>query len=291
MLGTPARISITAGQLLVVWESGALGSNPGRIRTGLHGRVWDPVATHLRGWSCRAVDLRGHGYSLLPAGADLAWEGFGRDAGRAADHAGPGMVGVGHSLGAVALLMASAEDPERFSLLVLHEPAMRPQPGPVPAELLAYQRAMVTMTRARRAIFPSRAEAMAAYAGKPPFAAVQAASLSAYVEHGFRDTDDGQVTLRCTPETEAETFARTHDHDLLSRLDAVTCPVFVVRGDETAPELQQSSDDLARIFGREALVLDGTDHFGPLGQPARFARIVQEAATSAGVVTTVASLT
>jgi pimeloyl-ACP methyl ester carboxylesterase len=245
--------------------------------TGLHGRTWDAVAAHLTGWCCHAVDLRGHGYSPLPAGADLDWNDFGRDAAAAADHLGPGLIGVGHSLGAVALLMAAVDHPERFDALVLYEPAMRATGGELPRSLVAFRETMVAMTRARRAEFPSRADALQSFARKPPFAAIAAGVLDAYVEHGFVDTPEGAVRLRCDPGVEAAAFARTHEHDLLDHLASLVCPVFVVRGDETSPLQIEGSDGLADIFGRPVRVVDGADHFGPLAQTSRFARIVREA--------------
>jgi len=245
--------------------------------TGLHGRVWAPVASGLHEWDCRAVDLRGHGASPLPDGDDLSWEGFGADVGCVADLLGDGVVGVGHSLGAVAMLIAAADRPSRFSAIVLYEPALRADGGPVDDSMRVVQDEMVSRTRRRRATFGSRAEAMWTYSGKPPFHTLAAESLRAYVEHGFSDTDDGRIALRCTPDVEARAFARTHDHDLHSRLDRITCPVTVVRGGATTPEQVHSSDALARRFGAAAArVLDDADHFGPLGQPRRFARVVRE---------------
>lgn len=251
--------------------------------TGLHGHVWAPMAAHLSSWSCHAVDLRGHGLSPVPASDDLAWDGMGRDAALVADHLGPGLVGVGHSAGATALLMAAAAHPERFELLVLFEPALRLGPDPVPPALTGGQRALVERTTRRRAVFSSRAEALATFARKPPFDTVTAAALHAYVEHGFADTDDGQVTLRCLPEVEAQVFARAHGHDLARRLHEVTCPVVVVRGDESAPHQIAASDALGEVFGRPTLVLDGADHFGPLSQPSRVARIVRDAVVGIGL--------
>jgi pimeloyl-ACP methyl ester carboxylesterase len=168
---------------------------------------------------------------------------------------------------------------------------MRATTGELPADLLELQRLMVTMTRARRAVFPSRPVALASYARKPPYAGVLASSLLAYVDHGFVDTPDGQVTLRCAPEVEARIFATTHDHDLAQRLGDITCPVYVVLGDETSPEQRRGSAELAEIFGIPARVLDGADHFGPLAQPSRFAAVVREAVAAAGLPTAAGVIT
>src|SRR2546429_7959455 len=45
--------------------------------TGLHGRVWEPVASELAGrFHCVAFDERGHGDSGLPPGLDFEWRGI-----------------------------------------------------------------------------------------------------------------------------------------------------------------------------------------------------------------------
>src|SRR5438445_13182131 len=57
--------------------------------TGLHGRVWSPVAARLsERFRCVAFDERGHGDSGLPPGLDFDWWGFGRVAAAALAGAG-----------------------------------------------------------------------------------------------------------------------------------------------------------------------------------------------------------
>ena len=101
--------------------------------TGFHGHVWAPVAAllgdRLDAW---AVDLRGHGDSPA-ATRPTEWAGFGRDVVTATRRLGRPLLGVGHSLGAAALLMAELAEPGTFDELVLYEPAL-PTPGGVDAE-------------------------------------------------------------------------------------------------------------------------------------------------------------
>ena len=54
--------------------------------------------------------------------------------------------------------------------------------------------------RRRRAVFPSRAEALASYRQRPLFSNWKPRLLELYVEYGFRERDDGQVELKCAPQ-------------------------------------------------------------------------------------------
>ena len=64
----------------------------------------------------------------------------------------------------------------------------------------------------RRAVFPSRDDAYANYASKPPLNVLRPDVLRAYVEHGFADLADGGVTLKCRPEDEAQIYRMGSAH-------------------------------------------------------------------------------
>jgi pimeloyl-ACP methyl ester carboxylesterase len=248
--------------------------------TGMHGLVWKPVADHLVDRAhCIALDLRGHGDSALPPGSDPTWDGFGRDVLSVARELGAGgIIGVGHSLGGAALLMAELDAPGTFQRLFLYEPAVQTEIGDGGWDsLLVTRDAMVERTSRPRATFPSRAEALANYVSKPPTAQFQAAVLGAYVSHGFSDRIDGaehMVVLKCPPDTEARIYAGSYDHDTPARLHAITCPVTLSTGAETDALQRRTIEALAAQFGAEPVVLCGVDHFGPMQQPKQFADAV-----------------
>ena len=143
--------------------------------------------------------------------------------------------------------------------------------GPFPAlDLLGALR--------RRAVFPSRDEAFANYASKAPFSALRADALRAYVDHGFADTADGQVTLKCRPEDEAQIYRMGSAHRAFSRFDDIRCPAVVACGADTdafGPELIELQ--AARLPHARTEVLPGLGHFGPLQDPAAVAAAVRRA--------------
>ena len=81
--GSPDDPSVDApapDHAVVVHDLG--GSGPPLLlchATGFHGRVWQPVASHLPGRHCYAPDLRGHGDTPLPGEEPLDWYGFADD--------------------------------------------------------------------------------------------------------------------------------------------------------------------------------------------------------------------
>lgn len=280
-MGDSGRIDHPDGSATVVHDFG--GDGPLVVfthATGMHGMVWKPVSEHLLDRAhCIAIDFRGHGDSVLPVGGDLGWEAFGRDVLAAVGAVGGApVIGVGHSLGGAALLMAELAAPGTFARLFLYEPAVHSGFGGHDGEgLLMMRDAMVAMAGRRRATFLSRADALENYVRKRPMAQFQAAVLGEYVRHGFADLPADQesgVVLKCLPETEAGIYARSYDHDTGERLEDITCPVTLATGSETDELQRLSAELLAARFGTSPVTLAGVDHFGPLQQPKQFAQAV-----------------
>jgi len=260
-------VDSTDGVRLAVHDLG--GEGPDLLlshATGFHALVWQPMADALADrYHSWALDYRAHGDSTAPAPATFEWEGFGRDTEAVIDDLGlvrPGA--VGHSMGGTALVMAELARPGTFRGLVLFEPILfppdvnRPE-GPSP---------MIEGARRRRAIFGSRDEAYANFASKPPLDALAPAALRAYVDHGFADTEDGMVMLKCPGEYEARIYEMGAQHMVFNRLGELTLPVLVLG---STPEPFGPSMIAERVA--EAIpegtyrCIDGIGHFGPLRDP------------------------
>jgi pimeloyl-ACP methyl ester carboxylesterase len=242
--------------------------------TGFHGAVWEPVVAALGGaLTCAAPDFRAHGASTVPEDAPLHWEGVGDDVLAVVDALGlpPGdTVGVGHSMGGAALVLAELRRPGTFRGLWLFEPIIFPpgldRAGPNP---------LAEGARRRRAEFASAAEALDNFASKPPFGTLRADALHAYVRHGFVDRPDGSVRLACRPEDEARLYEGGSRHGAWERLPELACPVTIACGEDRegpaliAPRLAE------RIPGSRLERLPHVGHFAPLeAPPAIAARVV-----------------
>lgn len=243
--------------------------------TGFHGAVWEPLSTALgEGFERWALDFRGHGASTGPAEQDLRWTAVADDVLAVVDAldlpAGE-VLGVGHSMGGACLLLAEQARPGTFAGLWLYEPIT---PPPAALASIAGGDRLAEGALRRRASFPSRPEALANYAAKPPLHALRADALHAYVRHGFTDGDDGAVHLACRPEAESQVYRGGGGHGAYERLPEVRCPVVVACGGESqgpavfAPALAEALPH-GRLERHAHL-----GHFGPLEAPSELAASV-----------------
>ena len=203
--------------------------------TGFHGRCYQPVAAALSDrFSSYGIDHRGHGVTPVSPGWVVDWYRFGADAALVARHLQPddgGVVGVGHSMGGAALLIAAAAHPDLFSRLILFEPIVPDfsPDGQRPVDM--EQLPIVQGARRRRRRFDSIDDAIANYESKPPLSLMTPDALRAYVEHGFAPASDGDgVELRCEPDFEADVFVSSQHNRIWYELPEIETPTIVVAG-------------------------------------------------------------
>ncbi len=225
--------------------------------TGFCGAVWNPVIEGLLGTECVTWDFAGHGQG---PGLDLPvdWAVFGE---QVLDETSPGGIGVGHSMGAAALLMAQLADPRRFGFLVLIEPIVFPGPHErIDQHPLSFGAAR------RRRVFETRALARENFASKQTFSGWVDGALDAYVECGL--SGDDPVELACDPIVEADIYRASNEHDTFDRLGEIGIPVLLLAGevtDTTPPEVLRAQADQFQRAGVE--VVPGAGHFLPMEKP------------------------
>ncbi|HEX4906267.1 MAG TPA: alpha/beta hydrolase [Acidimicrobiales bacterium] len=234
--------------------------------TGFCGGAYGPLAEHLAGerhvW---ALDFRGHGDSTFPDGERYDWDGAADDLQAVlAELTDEPIDSIGHSMGGAALMLVEARQPGTLRSAYLYEPIVVPTVRPE----LAVQNPMADAARRRRAEFPSKADALWRYATKTPLGVLNAASLAAYVEHGFEDLPDGTARLKLPPAHEAAVFEAT-GKATLETLASIDTPVAVAIGivEEMRPAAWGPAIAEALVNGR-LLTFPTLGHFGPLEDPA-----------------------
>lgn len=264
------HVASTDGVTLAVHELGGPGS-PALLAhaTGFHGLVWAPFARSLTGFTAVAPDLRGHGDSTRPQDRGFDWAGFADDVLACVDGLGLRRpVGVGHSKGGAALLLAEARRPGTFRALWCFEPVV------VSAEATqtAGDNPLAAGARARRDHFGSRAEAEARFGSKPPLDVFDHEALHDYVAHGFADEPDGSVRLKCRPSDEADVYLMGSRNRAWEVLADVACPVLIARGtlDQFGPAAM-AAPVAERLPAGRLQAFDDLGHFGPMEAPARLA--------------------
>lgn len=269
------RVVSSDGVEIAVHDLG--GSGPTLLMshaTGFHGHCYAPMAAELADrYHSVAFDYRGHGDTPRPQG-EVDWERYGDDAEAMAGALDPPVYAFGHSMGGACLLMAAHRNPGLFSAIVVFEPIVFPPAGIRPTDSASPLSAGALR---RRSSFPSFEAAIENYAAKAPLGRFTRPALEAYVRHGFVAGEDGQVHLKCRPETEAATFDTGGTHRTWDHLGEISTPVLVICG---RPAEMQPSSIAARVAEQlpagRYLQLDDLDHFGPMTDPALIAELTAD---------------
>lgn len=241
--------------------------------TGFHGRCYQPVARELADrFHSVSFDYRGHGDT--PATDEpVDWERYGDDAVAMAASFGEPIAAFGHSMGGACLLMAAHRDPALFRRLVLFEPIVFPTDG----ARHEGGNPLAAGARRRRAAFASYDEAIANYAAKPPLGWFTPEALDAYVRFGFAEGEDGQVHLKCRPDTEAATFEMGGAHETWNVLPMIETPTLVIAGSVAPMQPSAVAGAIAeRLPNAAYLELPQFDHFAPMTHPREIADLIAD---------------
>ncbi|NNM72924.1 alpha/beta fold hydrolase [Enterovirga aerilata] len=242
---------------------------------GFNGRTYrtilEPLASERR---ILAVDQRGHGRTTLPAeprSGRRSWDDLAADLVAILDRLdGPPVTLAGHSMGGTASVLAAVQRPDRVRRLVLFDPVILPWPVTmalrfgIPARRFKDLRSLAEGALRRKASFPSREAALAAYTGRGAFRTWRPEQLADYVADGFRVAPAGGVELACAPAWEASNFL-SHAHDVWGALRKLRCPVRIIRAEKG------STCAVTRPLASGMMVetVPGTTHFLPMERPER----------------------
>jgi pimeloyl-ACP methyl ester carboxylesterase len=202
---------------------------------GFCAALWAPVAEGLRErFRVVALDARGHGDSSKPEGGDAyRWTHFGADLAALAERLraelGPVALGLGHSFGGTAAILAAAERPELFERVVLVDPVVLPRPaGEGDPERKARSASMAEGARRRRPVFPDREAARASWQERDAFAAWDERVFELYLAEGLADRPGGGVELKCPGEVEAAIFELGASVDAMAEAQRLRMPALVL---------------------------------------------------------------
>lgn len=210
--------------------------------TGFHGRIWDRVIEPLQGHHSIALEQRGHGRSEKVKVQH--WKVVGQDVAALVHTLDvKDIIGIGHSMGAHALVQAAA-DSDAFARLVLLDPTiMTPELYQGPRLPLELEGGMHPAAK-RRNHFASVEEMMQRLATKSAFPLFDPQVFRDYCQHGLVPARDGGLQLACPPEIEASVYMASRSNpDILASVAALDLPVLVMRA--KAPEGERGIMDFA----------------------------------------------
>ncbi|MCF4166485.1 alpha/beta hydrolase [Zavarzinia compransoris] len=243
--------------------------------TGMNAETYRPLLESLCGrYTVRALDLRGHGLSTVPAEASRlrSWSRYAQDLAAVLGQWGQKAILVGHSMGGAISADVAARHPELAAALLLIDPAVVPAvaaPAFYFARLTGLTGRIPLAERAskRQAVWPSREVMVKAYSGRGAFKTWRPGFLEAYVAGGTRDNPDGTVSLTCAPEWEAKTFS-TIGLTFWRGMARVRCPVAALYAETESTLRAQGAQSLAAIRPGSAVTqVPGSTHFIPMEFP------------------------
>ncbi len=236
---TRLRFSLSSGIEIAALDFGgdgplALLHHANGFCAGVFGLVVERLRSRLR---LVAIDARGHGDSSKPRDPEAyRWARFADDLVEVADRLRAQRdvprfaLGLGHSFGGTATLVAAARRPDLFERLVLVDPVI---PPPTSVDLPAARRAHVgrlaDAARARVMVRPSRMDAMRAWSERKFFSRWDPRALAYYAAEALFDRPDGQVEHKCPGEIEAMIFEQSGSLDVMSIAGDVKAPTRILR--------------------------------------------------------------
>ncbi len=188
-----------------------------------------------------------------------------------------GLIGVGHSMGAVATMKVAWQHPRLFRALILIEPVFfEPQILRMIADnpRITEESPMVRMTRKRRTHWPDRQTAFDHFRPKPVFNRWSDDALWSYINGALVDTDAGDVTLAYSREWEAQFYSR-FPQNVWDEIPRVTQPTLAIRGEES-DTLTAAAWQLWQELQPQASFAEiaGAGHMVPLENPAEVVAVI-----------------
>lgn len=188
-----------------------------------------------------------------------------------------GLIGVGHSLGAVVTMFAAVREPHLFHTLVLIEPVFLPPPILAAAEASPEQAAMMPFVQKalnRRNRWENRRAAFDRFRQKEVFRRLSDTALWDYVNEGLHERPDGPLALRFPREWEARIYSRPPT-DVWTLLPEVTQPTLAMRGAHSTTVREESWQHWHSLQPQAHFVeIPEAGHLLPMEKPQVVARTV-----------------
>ncbi|MDX2139456.1 MAG: alpha/beta hydrolase, partial [Chloroflexota bacterium] len=164
------------------------------------------------------------------------------------------VIAVGHSFGAVASLVAAAQEPQRFRALILLDPTIFPPHMLFTIRLmqtfgLQSRMPLVNGALKRRARFDTLDEAFIYWRGKRLFSDWSDDALRLYTKSVLHPSADGKLVLRWSPQWEARYYQTilTTTWRSVSQLRGKV-PVLTLRGERSDTFFPAAAERLQRLL-------------------------------------------
>ena len=237
---------------------------------GMCSQIWNNAARDLaKDYHVYSFDLRGHGDTQHSEGG-YTFQQIGSDVASVIQTMGlEGSIGIGHSAGGMAMLIADSLVPGIVSKGVLVDTRV----GDSPMALLSpeEQKLRIKRTLQKRSIWESREVMYAAYRDRRAFKSWTDEVFADYIEGGTRLLDDGRAELKCDPVVEESFYEARRELDTSQVLRGLGGEYILLVGDYKGAQTPQDAavQHLTReTKGFQLKELGAGSHFVPMEHPA-----------------------
>lgn len=280
-------LSMSDGAVIRLRQYGRLGarrlalSHGNGLAINAYLPFWLPL---VREYELILFDMRNHGENPLHDPAAHNWARFRSDMGEIFDgiNAAFGempVIGVFHSLSAVAALLHSVNAKAPWSALALFDPPLYPPRGH-PLQALEQADMDDRARRARRR--PERYDSPEQFAAQlrraPTFSGWVEGEHLLFAKSTLKQDDNGWV-LRNPRELEAHVYETNIDPTIWPRLSSVACPLILIGGDPAHPFAGPSAPSCKAIHDElsiDYVMIRDTTHFLQIERPEACRRALKD---------------
>jgi len=210
-------------------------------------------------------------WSILADDLILELDGYG---------SGP-VFGLGHSMGAIATLLASHKRPDLFKKIVLVEPVILPEQvygymAKMSFEERKAMNPMIAIAAKRRNSWTERATARENFESKSFFQRFSSHSKEDYLDYGLSATQDGGFKLAYRREWEARIYGTTINP--WSYLEKTKVPCLIIRAQHS--DVMRSDAEWQAVKNRAVqstcVQFDKAGHMVPMEQPQALHKLIED---------------
>ncbi|MEL6824080.1 MAG: alpha/beta hydrolase [Calditrichota bacterium] len=215
-----------------------------------------------------------------PSAKDTSWTVFADDLIRFLDNKQlSGIIGIGHSLGAVMTLIAAIKRPDLFRKIILLEPVLLHRnlywlTGIIPLKMRRLIVPPIQIAEKRRNFWQSKEEAFKSFRTKKVFSKFSDTALKNYITAGLTKTEGG-FKLIFSPEWEARVYAMAYSSWKI--YGHLSIPSLSIRAEETNAIYKTAWPEWKKLRPEaEYLTMQNTTHLLPLEVPNELSTILHQ---------------
>jgi pimeloyl-ACP methyl ester carboxylesterase len=183
---------------------------------------------------------------------------------------------VGHSMGATVLTIAVAHYELKPRGMVLIEPIFLPGEF-YEANINLKDHPLASKSLKRKNNWKNEEEAVSYIKSRPLFEDWDEEILRLYIKYGLQKQQEGNLTLTCSPESEAAIFMGGRKDNPWPLLGKINCPVLVVEAEESENKKFIDIKRAASLLKRGKYTsVAAAGHLIPMQKPKELAYIIKE---------------